>query len=128
MASEVRLRRFRCSDRIRALRELNDLVAVHRELMPHQVAAATGCELELAMEILLTLYDRELAEQLLLVYHNTHLDAPIKALDITEGPPALPFVCDGCQAEISDPDDLSYDFLFRLRDQVQLVVDSNAPN
>jgi hypothetical protein len=96
--------------------------------MPHQVAAATGCELEEAMEVLMLLYDQYLAEALLLVYHNEHLDAPATAVSISEGLPSLPFICSVCEKGISDPKELSYDFLFRLNGKILFVVENDESN
>lgn len=49
------LNRFRCFSNSNNLLKLNDLAEVNESLMPHQVASATGCELDDAMALLLFL-------------------------------------------------------------------------
>lgn len=107
----------------RPLQQLNRLVEIKADLMPHQVAVATGCSLDEAMGILLLLFNSSLVEALLLVYHNDHLDAPpILARNILDGPPLLPFTCDICQNEIKHRDELSYDFLFKKASNIQFIA------
>lgn len=128
MTTKVNLSKFYCFNEGAHLRELNRLVRIHTDLMPHQVAVATGCGLKEAMEVLMLLFHRHLAEVFLLVYHNDHPDTPAQALNISEGLPSLPFICDLCEEEIRDPNELSYDFLFKISDDIQFVVEDDEPN
>jgi hypothetical protein len=121
--TEVKLSKVYYFNEDSHLEKLNRHVRIHTDLMPHQVAAATGCKLEEAMEVLMLLFHLYLAEALLLVYHNDHPNIPAKALNISEGLPSLPFICDVCEKEISNPDELSYDFLFKKKDDIQFVLE-----
>ena len=121
---KVELSKASCFAERARLERLRELVETHRDLMPHQLAAATGCSLEEAMYLLMLLYDQHQAEPCLLVYHRSsdHPNVPIDSLRLTQGPPSLPLTCSVCNGEITDPDDLSYDFLFLLRTDLDFVV------
>jgi len=123
MTQKVNLYSICCFSESDRLRELNRLVAIHTDLMPHQVAAATGCELKEAMEVLVLLYHLYLADAFTLVYHNEHPNTPAIALEVSKGvPPALPVICPLCEKEINDPNELSYGFLVKLNENVEFVV------
>ena len=118
------LRRYACFSSSKSLQNLNHLVEIHSNLMPHQVASATGCSLNEAMAMLIFLFTRSLAEVFLLVYHNSdQVDppTPILARSILEGLPDLPITCDVCGKEIEHRSDLSYDFLFKIIEKVRFV-------
>ena len=91
--------------------------------MAHQIAAATGCGIDESLAVLLLLLRLSVVEGFLLVYHNTHLEdnPPAMARDIFDGLPPLPFNCDICQKEVADSAELSYDFLFKLIDEIHFV-------
>lgn len=96
-----------------SLTRLNNLFASRSNLMPHEVASATGCSLEEAMHLLMFLYDKRMAEAYLVVYHERHLDEPpIEVRPIVQGFPSLPMVCEVCGEVISEEADLSYGFQF----------------
>lgn len=91
--------------------------------MPHQIASATGCSLEEALAVLLLLFRLSVAEAFLLVYHNIHEGdtPPILARGILDGLPQVPFVCEICQEEIASSSELSYDFLFKITENVCFI-------
>jgi hypothetical protein len=119
----INLSNFPCLSKELHLQRLNNLAEIQDNLMPHQVAVATGCSHEEALAVLLLLSKHSLAEALLVVYHNEHLidSPPILARSIFEGLPPLPFICDICQQEITSSDELSYDFLFRVLEKANFV-------
>jgi hypothetical protein len=121
----INLKRFPYFNKDRPLRELNHLAEIHDNLMPHQVAAATGCSLDEAMGVLLLLVDRALVEAFLLVYHNAHPDIPVLARSMLEGFPTPPLTCKICEKDIEQGTELSYDFLFKKTDDITFVVESN---
>ena len=125
MSTQINLSKFPCFDSPQRIGELNRLVSTQHDLMPHQVAVAVGCELEHAMTVLFFLYHRRLAEAFLLVYHKDHLDAPVLAPGLSAGFPSLPFTCDACGKEIVAPDELSYDLLFRLTEDIRFTVETS---
>jgi hypothetical protein len=120
----INLSKFPCLSKEKQLQQINDLIKINDTLMPHQVATATGCGIEEALALLLFLYSLSISNSKLLIYHNNHLEnnPPIFAREIKEGLPELPFICDICQTEVQSPDELSYDFLFRLNEEIHFVV------
>jgi hypothetical protein len=100
---------------------LQRLLKTRDALMPHQLAGATGCSLNEAMQLLLSLFDQGLAELLLLVYHRAHPDVPIQSRNLLNGFPQLPFLCSECEDEIMSKDELLYDFLFRIPSPIELL-------
>lgn len=112
--SITKFQRFRSAG---ILSVLNKLVEMHSNLMAHQVAAATGCDLDTAMAFLLHLSALEAARPKTLIYHRndeTDPPTPILSLDISLGPPTLPFICPTCNQSIDDYDELNFDFVFIL--------------
>ena len=122
---ELSLRQFACFSNSQVLQRLNNLLSSRNAVMPHEVASATGCSLREAMAFLLLLYVNSVAEVALLVY-DKHDESdplvPFVSRDITEGIPSLPIVCDVCGREISEPNDLGYDFLFRIVAPVRFAI------
>lgn len=117
----IHLAHFHCLANNNALQKLNRLVGLHDTLMPHQVAVATGCPLAEAMGVLMLLLSQAAAEGFLLVYHANGCDnppPPFLQRDLVAGPPPLPLTCLNCGVVIEDEHELSYDFLFKLTDQV----------
>jgi|WetSurMetagenome_2_1015567.scaffolds.fasta_scaffold27287_3 hypothetical protein len=105
------------------LDQLNRMLTVHSDLMPHQLSAAIGCDAAEAMKALLLLVDKGAADAYLLVYHSLHPDSPpIQIAPIAEGLPTLPFTCDTCEEVIDDASDLFYDFLFKIQHDVQFIT------
>ena len=97
------------------LQDLTSLMTIHDSLMPHQVATATGCTLAEAETFLGLMDHYGWALAFRLVYHNEHPDVPILVIGMTEKRlPELPLSCSICEAEINDPDELSYGLLFKL--------------
>jgi len=128
MVRTIDLSSFRCLGEPSRLRKLNRSVAIHTDLMPHVLATATGCELEEAIELLTLLYHQGLGALYLLVYHTAHQNIPVRAQGIAEGPPPLPFICPVCEEEVHDPNELFYDFLFKVDDEIEFVVRRDDPN
>src|SRR5688572_20352237 len=117
----LNLNRFRCFSNSNALLKLNDLAEVYESLMPHQVASATGCELDEAMALLLFLTSMSVVQAKLFVYHITDTSdpaVPIYVSDIAKGPPKLPIICDICGQTIESYDELSFDFVFLFKKKV----------
>lgn len=118
------LNRFRCFSNSNNLLKLNDLAEVNESLMPHQVASATGCELDDAMALLLFLTTISVVQAKLFVYHIADTSDPAVSIyvsDITEGPPKLPIVCENCKETIDSYDELSFDFVFLFKKKVKFA-------
>ncbi len=103
-----------------SLAKLNRLLSIHENLMPHQLAAATGCNLDEAMQVLMYLFYLRLARLYLLVYHISHSE-PVLKRSIFDGFPELPIICPSCELEIIKEDELEYDFLFSLLDKIEFI-------
>lgn len=88
--------------------------------MPHQISAATGCTQKDAMVILMLLYHENLTEPFLVVYHVSDPDTPILIRKFEEGPPSVPFSSPLDEKEITNSDELTYDFLFKLPEDVDI--------
>lgn len=102
---------------------LNDLVAVNKQLMPHVVATATGCSLEEAMALLIFLYDKNVVDGFVLVYHSKHQDFYFAKRTIKEGLPILnETYCQVCEENIDDELELLYDFEFIIKEGVSFEV------
>lgn len=118
------LSRFRCFSNSSTLLKLNSLAEIHDSLMPHQVASATGCELNDAMALLLFLSTISVVQAKSFVYHiadTSDPPVPIDVSDITKGPPKLPFVCENCGQTIESYDELSFDFVFLFKKKVKFA-------
>jgi hypothetical protein len=95
--------------------------------MPHQLAVQTGCSLKDAIALLLMLHILSIADGMLLIYHNSHPDAPpIMIKNFLDGLPEVPFVCDMCQNEIKNRHELSYDLFFKQNMLVQFTVENDV--
>ena len=116
----INLTSFPCLGKEAQLQSLNNLVDISDSLMPHQIAVATGCSIDEALAVLLLLLRLSTVKGFLLVYHSGHEDnnPPIMARNIFDGLPILPFICEVCQKEIINANELSYDFLFKLIEKV----------
>ena len=102
---------------------LNDLVSVNKQLMPHIVASAIGCRLEEAMTLLIFLYDKNLANGFILVYHSKHQDFYFARRPIKEGLPKVSEIyCQVCEENIEDDIDLLYDFEFVINQDISFEV------
>lgn len=115
---------FACLSSASNIAKLNRLFRRQTALMPHEVANDTGCDIDEVMAALMVLLAQSIVEGRLLVYHaNNCIDppAPILVRNLFDGPPPLPITCDICNREIEHEDALSYDFLFKLRDEVEFV-------
>lgn len=103
---------------------LNRLFKSREAIMLHELATATGYSREESMQLLMFLYDLRLIKPFLLVYHKEHLDVPIQTRDLLEGFPPVPFTCPECEREITQKDQLSYDFLFKtVEPEISFVND-----
>ena len=112
--SLTQFQRFRSA---KSLSILNKLIETHSNLMAHQVAAATGCDLDTAMALLLHLSALAAVSPKTLVYHrmdDTDPPTPILSIEISAGPPKLPFICPICNQSIENYDELTFDFVFIL--------------
>ncbi len=100
-------------------------VEVNDSLMPHSIAAATGCSLEEALTLLLMLYGKYLVDGYVLVYHSAHPDFPIDRRPIGEGlPPQESYTCPVCEMTELGSSEMLFDLEFRLIKQVEFTVDS----
>lgn len=106
------------------LAKLNEFVSRHTRLMPHELVGATGCDYDEALAVLLILFYSNVAELFLQIYHNDHSNLLIDSRKISDGFPILPYRCSACDKEISNPDELSYDFAFKVTTQVEFVTQS----
>jgi hypothetical protein len=120
MPQALSLKRFPSIRGENSLQSLNRLVELNELLMPHQVASATGCTLDEAMKLLMFLASIDIVETFLLVYHlneDTETISPVMMRPLNEGPPKLPFICNKCGQQITNQNELSYDFIFRFKHQ-----------
>jgi hypothetical protein len=94
--------------------------------MPHEIAGIVGCDPREAMELLLFLFSKYLAEGYLLIYHRDHPATPIMAVNIYQGFPRLPLFCRQCDEEIENRAELLYDFMFHIRPGLEFVSEYDA--
>ena len=104
------------------LARLNSFILRRNTVMPHEVAAATGCSIQESITLLLYLYHRYLADPYLLTFHTHHPLVVIEKTHLKEGLPELPIICDHCEEQILNPDELIYEFEFNLRGEIQFYV------
>ena len=114
MKKQVNIGKFPYFKDTARLQRLNRQVKLHSDLMPHQISTATGCTLKEAMVILMLLYHKNLVELFLVIYHISEPDSPILIRKIDEGLPSLPFLNPLDETEITDSNEITYDFLFKL--------------
>jgi hypothetical protein len=103
------------------LQKLNQHIRLHRDFMTHQIAVATGCSFDDAFGILLLLHFCGLGDMKLLVYHQEDSSLPMFVRDFSDGPPVPPFVNPINEQEITNTDDLEYDFLLKLSTKTDLL-------
>ncbi len=121
MTEILSIKQFDCFNTLTKVDRLNHLISFHNDLMPHQVAIATGCGVYEAMGLLLYLSSLSLVKPKLLVYHmNDLIDPPnyILSRDAELGFPDLPLICDECGEEIESYDDLRFEFSFILNEKI----------
>lgn len=119
------LKGYRCLNNNESVQALNRLVETRANLMPHEVASATGCDIAEAMSVLMLMYAQSLADAFLLVYHvadETNPPAPFMARSIELGLPEVPLICENCDHEIQRRTELSYDFLFKITNEIRFTV------
>jgi hypothetical protein len=126
MVQNVELRKPACLADPDKLLIFNRLAETKLAFMPHEVSTTIGCSLIEAMQLLLLLYDRGHAEPFLLVYHKDHLDGPVTARRLIDGFPDLPFNCELCDQEIDTRESLLFDFLFKLKSQINIEYIHNG--
>lgn len=97
-----------------SLKRLNEHIKIHSDLMPHQLAVATGCTIDDATAILFLLFDQNIADALLLVYHQGFPGVPMEIRQISDGPPILPIINSLNDDLIENKDELLYSFIFKL--------------
>jgi hypothetical protein len=127
MSQKVNLNKFRYFNERSHLDSLNHLIRSRNDLMPHEIAIGTGCSFEEAMGVLILLYHLDLADQYLLIYYNKEPDVPVGMREISEGPPLLPFKINTSafeEVEIYSMHDLSFGFLFKIRKEIDFVIEN----
>ena len=120
---EMDFEQFPCLNKNKALERFRHLIKISTSLMPHQVAAATGCDIRESIAILMFLVTEDKLKPFILVYHNNHDDdipLPIMKRNFIDGYPKLPFICDGCEKEIVSRKELSYDLMFEIIENMEL--------
>lgn len=105
-----------------AIERLNEHIAQHSDLMPHQLAIATGCSLDDAIGILFLLFDRQFAEALLLVYHQNFPNVPMDIRKISDGPPLLPTINSLNDEVVEDKGELLFGFMFKLTNREFIFI------
>jgi hypothetical protein len=119
------IHKLSCFNDPERVKNLNRLIVTNPDLMPHQVAIATGCSIEQAMQVLMLLYDQYLANAFTLIYHKSHPEAPpalALQVDIAEGIPHFPIRCPICDEVIASSSDVTYGFLFVLKEKVRFII------
>lgn len=125
MTIKINLSKADCFDQQKMIRTLGELIYKNTDLMIHQVAVATGCDLKQASYILFLLYHYYVADVRLLVYHLTCGTDNVPVIDRTlkEGLPEIPFHCPTCDRVITSIDELTFDFRFKiLTKDVEFVI------
>lgn len=111
----IQISKFKYFSTEKNFSRLKDIFSRHRMVEPYQLAVATGCSLEEATAILLYLFQKDIGKIYILVFHNVHLDKPhIEKRSLESGYPKLPILCDICDEQISDEEELSYDLSFEF--------------
>lgn len=114
---------FSSEDRIQ---QLNRIVRLHTELSPQVIMTATGCSFQQALQILLVLFELELAEAFILVYLRDDPDVYIAKRHIRDGPPKFPFQYDHGDQVVNDPNEVLYGFEFDISTK-RIIHFSNEP-
>lgn len=104
------------------LEKLNRHIRLHPDFMLHQIAIATGCTYEDAMGILMLLYHQELTDVFLVIYHTSQSDTPILTNRFVDGLPLTPFVNPATDEVIESLNELTYEFLFRLKESDLIFI------
>ncbi len=116
------LSRFDCFQNKDRAALLNDFLEINQSIMPHGIAAATGCRLEEALALLLVMYSEQFVEGYVLMYHSPHLETPFGRRRLYEGlPPPNHITCSICEmADIPDRE-LYFDLEFVLTEPIEFV-------
>lgn len=93
--------------------KLKELIEHTKTIMPHQLAAATGCGLNACLDYLWMLAHQNLATPSHLVYHQhtDHADFPILSYPYTTQL-TYPFTCEECEQSITSPDEITTGIMF----------------
>lgn len=101
------------------------IIEVNQSLMPHSVAAATGCNRAEALTLLLMLYGSNVVNGFILIYHHPHIDVPVDRRPLKDGlPPKGPFECPICETVVVDENGLYFDFEFLLIEKVEFLLEN----
>lgn len=121
---KVSLSKVPCFNNMITLNRLNDFMFERKDVMPHEIAIATGCSIEYSTSVLMILQMKDLAEGYLLVYHRQDNDPRpyIMKRKLLDGIPILPMVCDICGEEISDIKDIYFDLSFKIISDIEFYI------
>ncbi|GAA5531247.1 hypothetical protein Hgul01_05072 [Herpetosiphon gulosus] len=82
-----------------AVKAINKLFLLQRSIEPRQISSSVGCTFSDSLDILFTIYAKELAIIRVRLYHRLH-DFPIYELPMENGPPKFPVFCGECEKDI----------------------------
>lgn len=104
-------------------RRLGALLMAHRGkgLMPHDIANRLGIHRHPVMAIIIVLGRQSLVKRRYCIYHRCS-EAPVDYRDFEDGFQPTPWVCPGCDEEISSPDELRYDLLCLVPQRLDLEL------
>jgi hypothetical protein len=111
------------SENKKRLELLNDIVAHHTTLSPGLLMSYTGCSLRDAFYVLVLLFERNLAEGYLWIYHIANPEHAIQRRALSTGLPKVPFAYrdeDG-EVTVTDLTEISYTFEFDIKPNIEPV-------
>ena len=112
-----------------AVKTLNRMKARNTQLIVHQVAVATGCDIAEAIGMVYLLLFQQGGQAFILTYHNTDpTDPPVHTgppRPLLEGLPPLPIVCTVCGRKIESAKELSFDLEFRVAEDIVFISEQS---
>lgn len=89
-------------------------------IMPHDLGNQASIPYDVALAVLLALFDNDLADAQWLIYHNNCVDHPVKVRKFEKGLPKFPRWCSECELP-TEPEEFTLGLRFKLKGPITLV-------
>ena len=91
------------------------------KVMPHELSGPLSISYSQAISVLTALQALGFAQNYIVVYHSCEPDLPISYTKFEDGFPALPWVCENCQEEVENFEELSFGIMAISNRQIHFI-------
>jgi hypothetical protein len=100
------------------LKQLNDIIQLHSLITPNILIMATGCSFKQATQILLLLFELDIADCFVLIYLKDDPEVYIAKRSLFEGLPSFPYSYDYNAKTVPNASDVIYGFEFKIKEKI----------